>query len=29
MKNADFDVGYFEANVLFSGEPLELLEKSI
>jgi len=28
MKSLESDVGYFEADVVFNGEPVELLEKS-
>ena len=29
MKNAEGDVGYFEVNAVFNGEPVELLEESV
>ena len=28
MESVESDVGYLEVNVVFSGEPMELLEKS-
>jgi len=29
MESAESDVGYLEVDVLFNGEPVELLKKSV
>jgi len=29
MKSTESDVGYFEVNAVFNGEPVELLEESM